>query len=46
MIMMPRQYNCRDKCVPKCNLGTRNIAVLASTDTDAKHVQGGGYSEL
>src|SRR5437773_12421672 len=26
MIIIPRQCNCRDKCVPKCNLGTRNNA--------------------
>jgi hypothetical protein len=23
-----RQYNCRNKCVPKCNLGTRGRAAL------------------
>src|SRR3981189_672454 len=28
MIIIPRQYNCRDKCVPKCNLGTRNGKLL------------------
>src|SRR5438552_15248776 len=34
MIAIPRQCNCRDKCVPKCNLGTRNNAALVLANID------------